>query len=113
LCDIQNLKIKTHWKTPVSQAGLQARSLTLITNKNLKNAILRRFSDESVFFSSNAAAVVLKNGAALIFANFCQHCTAAEFVEITRTRPDHLPCQPTIAAELLLDGCKIEPYTIE
>jgi hypothetical protein len=56
--------------------------------------------------------VVLKNGAALIFANFFQHCTAAEFVEITRTRPDHLPCQPTLAAELLLDGCKIEPYTI-
>jgi hypothetical protein len=28
------------------------------------------------------------------------------------TRPDHLPCQPTKAAELLLDGCKIEPYTI-
>jgi hypothetical protein len=64
------------------------------------------------FFSSNADAVVLKNGAALIFANFFQHCTAAEFVEITRTRPDHLPCQPTKAAELLLDGCKIEPYTI-
>jgi hypothetical protein len=71
--------------------------LTIITNKkvkNLKKAILRRFSDESVV-SSNAAAVVLKNGAALIF-----------------TRPDHLPCQPTTAAELLLDGCKIEPYTI-
>jgi hypothetical protein len=31
--------------------------LTLIPNKNLKNAILRRFSDESVF-SSNADAVV-------------------------------------------------------
>jgi hypothetical protein len=100
----------SHWKTPVSQAGLQARSLTLITNKNLKNAILRRFSDESVF-PSNADAVVLKNGAALIFANFFQHCTAAEFVEITHTRPGHLPCQPTKAAELLLDGCKIEPYT--
>jgi hypothetical protein len=92
---------------PVSQAGLQVCSLTLITNKNLKNAILRRFSDESVF-SSNADAVVLKNGAALIFANFFQFCTAAEFVEITRTRPDHLPCQPNLAAELLLDGCKIE-----
>jgi hypothetical protein len=80
--------------------------LTLITNKNLKNAIVRRFSDESVV-SSNSAAVVLKNGAALIFANFFQHCTAAEFVEITRTRPDHLPCQPTLAAELLLDGAAV------
>jgi hypothetical protein len=56
--------------------------LTLITNKNLKNAILGDIqnSDESVF-SGNAATVVLKNGAALIFANFCQHCTAAKFVE--------------------------------
>jgi hypothetical protein len=61
------------------------------------------FSDESVF-SGNAATVVLKIGAALIFANFFQHCTAAEFVEITRTGADHLPWQPTIAAELLLDG---------
>jgi hypothetical protein len=43
---------------------------------------------------------------------FFSTATAAEFVEITRTRPDHLPCQPTPAAELLLDGCKIEPYTI-
>jgi hypothetical protein len=68
---------------------------------------IERFSDESVF-SGNAATVVLRNGAALIFANFFQHCTAAEFVEITRTRVDHLPWQPTIAAELLLDGCKIE-----
>jgi hypothetical protein len=64
------------------------------------------------FFSGNAATVVLKNGAALIFANFFQHYTAAEFIEITHTRADHLPWQPTIAAELLLDGCKIEPYTI-
>jgi hypothetical protein len=54
-----------------------AGKLTCITNKNLKNA-LKRFSDKSVF-SGNAAAVVLKNGAALIFANFFasffQHCT--------------------------------------
>jgi hypothetical protein len=34
------------------------------------------------------------------------------FVEIVRTQADHPPCQPTIAAQLLLDGCKIEPYTI-
>jgi hypothetical protein len=32
------------------------------------------------------------------------HCTAAEFVEITRTRAAHLPCQPTRAAKLLLKG---------
>jgi hypothetical protein len=77
--------------------------IDIITDKNLKNAILRRFSGESVF-SSNAAAVVLKNGAAHIFGNFFQHCTAAEFVEIMCTWADHLPCQLTIAAELLLDG---------
>jgi hypothetical protein len=29
-----------------------------------------------------------------------------------RTWADHAPCQPTIAAQLLLDGGKIEPYTI-
>jgi hypothetical protein len=75
-----NLSSCVTFKTfTLEDAGLQARSLTLITNKNLKNAILRRFSDESVF-SSNADAVVKKNGAALIFANFFQHCTAAEFV---------------------------------
>jgi hypothetical protein len=54
--------------------------LTLITNKNLKNAILGDIQMKA-FFSGNAATVVLKNGAALIFANFCQHCTAAKFVE--------------------------------
>jgi hypothetical protein len=36
----------------------------------------------------------------------------AQFVEIVRTRADHPPCQPTIAAQLLLDGGKIEPYSI-
>jgi hypothetical protein len=36
----------------------------------------------------------------------------ALFVEIVRTRADHLPCQPTITAQLFLDGGKIEPYTI-
>jgi hypothetical protein len=64
------------------------------------------------FFLATLMLLFKKNGAALIFAYFFQHCTAAEFVEITRTRPDHLPCQPIKAAELLLDGCKIEPYTI-
>jgi hypothetical protein len=36
----------------------------------------------------------------------------AQFIEIVRTRADHPPCQPTIATQLLLDGGKIEPYTI-
>jgi hypothetical protein len=36
----------------------------------------------------------------------------AQFVEIVRTWADHPPCQPTIAGQLLLDGGKIEPYTI-
>jgi hypothetical protein len=36
----------------------------------------------------------------------------AQFIEIVRTRADHPPCQPTIAAQLLLDSGNIEPYTI-
>jgi hypothetical protein len=36
----------------------------------------------------------------------------AQFVEIVRPWADHPPCQPTIAAQLLLGGGKIEPYTI-
>jgi hypothetical protein len=36
----------------------------------------------------------------------------AQFVVIVRMLADHPPCQPTIAAQLLLDGGKIEPYTI-
>jgi hypothetical protein len=86
----------------IAYAGI----LTLITNKNLKNAILRDIQIKA-FFLATLLLLFLKNGTALIFANFFQHCTAAEFVEITRTRADHLPWQPTIAAELLLDGCKI------
>jgi hypothetical protein len=64
--------------------------------------------------------LLFKNGAALIFANFLRifasffkhSAAAAEFVEIVCTRADHSPCQPTIAAQLLLDGGKIDPYTI-
>jgi hypothetical protein len=35
-----------------------------------------------------------------------------QFLEIVRTRVDHPACQLTIAAQLLLDPGKIEPYTI-
>jgi hypothetical protein len=72
------------------------------------------------FFLATLLLLLFKNGAALIFANFLrifasffQHsaAAAAEFVEIVRTRADHPPWQPTIAAQLLLDGGKIEPYT--
>jgi hypothetical protein len=55
------LKIESSRSSSIAHAGI----LTLITNKNLKNAILRDFQMKS-FFSGNAAAVVLKNGAALL-----------------------------------------------
>jgi hypothetical protein len=114
LCDIQNLIIeRTRRHLSLKQVPRHRLCRYIDINhqqKPLKRHI-ERFSDESVF-SGNAVTVVFKNGGALIFANFFQHCSAAEFVEITRTRADHLPWQLTIAAELLLDGCKIEPYTI-
>jgi hypothetical protein len=58
-----------------------------------------------------------KNGAALIFANFlgifCQQGSSS-----SRNRRNCMyaggspPLQPTTAAQLLLNGGKIEPYTI-
>jgi hypothetical protein len=47
-----------------------------------------------------------------LFANIQKNHMDSQFVEIVHTRADHPPCQPTIAAQLLLDGGKIEPYTI-
>jgi hypothetical protein len=48
----------------------------------------------------------------VFFCNIQKIKWVAQFVEIVRTRADHPPCQPTISDQLLLDGGKIEPFTI-